>query len=263
MQSGSCRVMCGFALTVALYCIKHCLRKLTPCPSNQSPISSCATCASPTQRRVNADRSPTSIRCSAVSRSCSLSVTAAVKHFRALTYRNGKPHTIKLGNYPQMSVKEAREKARAYFNDPATYAAQTLPDTFKEVADNWFKRHVEAHALRSAREIKRQLETYVYPKWKERKFLDLRRGEVNDLLDNIADHNGRKQADAVLATVRNIMTWYQPATNTTPSPIVKGMRKSKVGMPAPASSTTMKCAPCGTPAPKSTVRSVPSSKSCY
>ena len=112
------------------------------------------------------------------------------KTFRALTYGNGKPHTIKLGTYPQMTVKEAREKARAYFADPATYAAQTLPDTFKEVADNWFKRHVEAQALRSAREIKPGLETYVYPKWKERKFLDLRRGEVNDLLDNIADHNG-------------------------------------------------------------------------
>lgn len=126
-----------------------------------------------------------------------------------------------------MTVKEAREKARAYFTDPATYAAQTLPDTFKEVADNWFKRHVEAQALRSAREIKRQLETYVYPKWKERKFLDLRRGEVNDLLDNIADHNGRKQADAVLATVRNIMTWYQTRNEHYTSPIVKGMRKSK------------------------------------
>jgi integrase len=148
------------------------------------------------------------------------------KTFRALTYRNGKAHTIKLGIYPQMSVKEAREKARAYFHDPATYTAQTLPNTFKEVADNWVKRHVEAHGLRSAHEIKRQLDKYVYPKWKDRKFLELRRGQVNDLLDSIADQNGRKQADAVLATIRAIMTWYQSRNEHYTSPIVKGMRKS-------------------------------------
>src|SRR5262245_9745307 len=83
------------------------------------------------------------------------------KTFRALTYRNGKPHTVKLGTYPHLTVKAAREKTRAYFANPEKFNAQAGVGSFKEVAENWFKRHVEARQLRSQGEIKRQLKKYV------------------------------------------------------------------------------------------------------
>ena len=152
------------------------------------------------------------------------------KTFRVMTYRNGKPHTVKLGTYPQLTVKAAREKARAYFENPEKFNAQAEVGSFKDVAENWFKRHVEAHRLRSQEEIRRQLEKYVYPRWKDRKFLEIRRHDVNDLLDEIADHNGRNhnhQADAVLATIRQIMGWHQSRDENYTSPIVKGMRRSQ------------------------------------
>src|SRR5579862_4324083 len=116
------------------------------------------------------------------------------KTFRVMTYVNGKPKTTKLGTYPQMSLQDAKEKARAYYQDPERFAAQAAIGTFKDVAENWFKRHVEAKRLRSKDEIKRQLEKYVYPKWKDRKFDEIRRGEVNELLDYIVDHRARNQA---------------------------------------------------------------------
>src|SRR5271169_6420457 len=71
------------------------------------------------------------------------------KTFRVMTYRNGKPRTKKLGTYPTMTVKAAREEARAYFENPQRFDAQASIGSFKEVADNWFKRHVEANGLRS------------------------------------------------------------------------------------------------------------------
>jgi integrase len=149
------------------------------------------------------------------------------KTFRVLTYRNGKPHSQKLGSYPQMTVKVARDKARQFFENPERFTTQTAVGSFKDVAESWFKRHVEGDRLRSHAQIRRQLERYVYPKWRDRKFLEIRRRDVNDLLDFIADNHGRNQADAVLATVRHIMGWYQSRDENYTSPIVRGMRRSK------------------------------------
>ena len=147
--------------------------------------------------------------------------------FRVMTYRNGKAHTSKLGTYPLMTVKEARAKARDYWQNPQKFEAQAEVGSFKQIAENWIKRHVEHNKLRSQRDIKRQLEKYVYPKWKHRPFLEVRRGDVNELLDHIADSHGRSQANAVLATVRGIMTWHQSRDENYVSPIVKGMRRNK------------------------------------
>jgi integrase len=149
------------------------------------------------------------------------------KTFRVLTYRNGKPRSQKLGTYPQMTVKAAREKAREYFQNPERFAARAEIGSLKNVAENWFRRHVEGDLLRSHAEIRRQLEKYVYPRWKDRKFLEIRRRDVNELLDYVADNHGRNQADAVLATIRHIMNWHQSRDENYVSPIVKGMRRNK------------------------------------
>jgi integrase len=149
------------------------------------------------------------------------------KTFRVMIYRNGKPRTVKLGAYPELTVKGAREKARAYFENPERFNAQAQVGSFKDVAENWFERHVKEKELRSQAEIRRQLEKYVYPRWKDRKFLEIRRREVNDLLDQIADRHGRAQADAVLATIRQIMGWHQSRDEDYTNPIVKGMRRNQ------------------------------------
>jgi integrase len=150
------------------------------------------------------------------------------KSFRALTYRDGRPHYWKLGTYPQMTVKQARAKAQEYFKDPQKIEDAAAVGTFKEVAEEWFKRHViKEKKLRSAAEIRRQLRRYVYPKWGNKKFLDIRRKTVNELLDQIADNSGAPMADYVLATLRGIMTWYQSRDEDYVSPIVAKMKRDK------------------------------------
>jgi integrase len=147
------------------------------------------------------------------------------KTFRVLTYTNGKPHSRKLGLYPQMTVKQARQAARDYWTNPEKFEAQAQPDSFKEVAEQWITRHVEKQRLRSQAEIERCLKVYVYPKFGDRKFLDIRRGDINALLDYVEDHHGSRQADMVLAIIRGVMNWYQTRNEFYVCPVVKGMRR--------------------------------------
>jgi integrase len=160
------------------------------------------------------------------------------KTFRALTYRNGKAQTRKLGSYPQMSVKDARAKAREYWENPLKFEAEAGVGAFKDVGENWIKYYVDLHKLRSKPEIRRILDKHLYPEWGDRPFLEVRRGEVNKLLDKIIDadnhrrsqhrkNQGRSQADAVLAVIRAIMTWHQTRDKNYISPIVRGMRRHK------------------------------------
>lgn len=149
------------------------------------------------------------------------------KSWRALTYRDGKPHYWKLGNYPQMTVKQARTKAVEYFENPQKLEDAAAVGTFKKIAESWLKRYVEREKLRTAPEIRRQLKTYVYPKWADKKFSDIRRKTVHELLDHIADQNGEAMSNYVLATLSSIMTWYQSRDDDYVSPIVRRMRNGK------------------------------------
>jgi integrase len=147
--------------------------------------------------------------------------------FQVMTYDNGKAQSRKLGTYPKMKVADARAKAREYWQDPKKFEAMAETGTFREIAQNWIKRHVEAHKLRSQPEIQRILERYIYPKWQSRRFLEIRRSDVNELLDGIVDDHGASQADAVLAVVRGIMGWHQSRDENYASPIVRGMKRHR------------------------------------
>jgi integrase len=149
------------------------------------------------------------------------------KTWRVLTYVNGKAKSHKLGIYPQMTVAEASEKALEFWKDPKKFLAKTETGSFKDVAEQWVRRYVEKKKLRSKQEIERILQRYVYPKWKDHPFRDIRRLEVNALLDRIEDNHGMAQADAVLAVVRGVCNWYQTRADDYDSPIVKGMKRDK------------------------------------
>jgi integrase len=140
-------------------------------------------------------------------------------------YVNGKPQAKTLGRYPEMGVKAARDAA--YNFDPKAANAAAQAGSFKEVAENWLKRYVAAKGLRSQDEIERILNYYVYPRWERQPFFELRRGDVNELLDALVDKHGPAQADGVLAVLRSIMNWFQTRDENYVSPIVKGMRRDQ------------------------------------
>ena len=154
------------------------------------------------------------------------------KSFCALYYRKAVdkdgnritvPTTHKLGLYPHLKVKEAREAARKFLANPQKALQGETGGTFKEVAEEFIKRHVEQKQLRSQADIERLLNKQVYPVWQHHAFRELKRSDVRKLLDKIADDHGLRQADMVLAIIRKMMNWYQSRNDDYVSPIVRGM----------------------------------------
>ena len=165
-------------------------------------------------------------------RSLILTLNKSGRHaWSVLFYQAGKPRRRKLGWYgysdgafPELGAKQARQAVDDF--DVASYLAKGKTGSFKEVAELWLKRHVRGR-LRSEREIERQLSKYVYPAWADRPFAEIRRADVNVLLDRIEDEHGARQADYVLATLRSMMVWHQSRDENYTSPIVKGMKRDK------------------------------------
>jgi integrase len=135
-----------------------------------------------------------------------------------------------IGGADVLGIEEARDQAREAIKRvhqglPAIKSRPARPDTFKDVAENWLKRHVAAKGLRSEREIKRTLGKYVYPRWQDRDFIGIRRSDVAKLLDEIEDQHGSRMADMVLACIRSISNWHASRDDQYASPFVRGMRR--------------------------------------
>jgi integrase len=136
------------------------------------------------------------------------------------------PTSFKLGLYPTLSVKQAREKARIFLADPQKALAQADSGNFKEVSETFVKRHVEANKLRTQADIKRVLNKYILPEWQHRPFREIKRGDVASLLDKIEDKHGARQADIVLAIIRKMMNWYATRNDDYQPPVVPGMGRN-------------------------------------
>ncbi len=141
-------------------------------------------------------------------------------------YVGGKPRSKVLGSFPQMKVKEARDAARKFDENPQAALNKTEVGSFGEIAAQFMKRHVEAHGLRSAPDIERSL-GYVLKQWRDRPFLEIKRRDVANLLDGIEDKHSAGVADGVLALLRKLFNWFAARSDDYVSPIVKGMRRTK------------------------------------
>jgi integrase len=142
----------------------------------------------------------------------------------------GKQVWATIGGADVLSIDEARQKARSAIkrirDGVSPFAAPRKRETFKDVADNWIKRHVQAKGLRSEAEVTRLLNAHILPAWKDREFLSIGRRDVAALLDGVEDDHGARQADYVLAIVRGICNWFATRADDYMPPIVKGMRRT-------------------------------------
>jgi integrase len=143
---------------------------------------------------------------------------------------DGKQLWTTVGTTDAMSIDAARERARAILQRvrAGLPAVEPKAETFAAVVANWLKRHVEANALRSSREIARLLAVHVLPVWQDREFTSIRRSDVAALLDHVEDHHSARQADYVLNVVRSVMNWYATRHDDYNPPIVRGMKRQKV-----------------------------------
>jgi integrase len=136
------------------------------------------------------------------------------------------PTTHKLGRYPVLTLQQARQKAREFLADPDKALAKADAGSFRDVAQNFLKRHVEKEKLRSRGEIERCLAVYIYPAFGNRPFREIKRLDVSNLLDVIEDKHGPRMADVVLSIIGRIMNWFASRDNDYSSCIVRGMKRA-------------------------------------
>jgi integrase len=143
---------------------------------------------------------------------------------------NGKQVWATIGATNLYGIEKARELAREAIKRIKAgfppFEQKEKPDIFKDVVDDWLKRHVQQKGLRSEAEVTRLLNAHVLPVWKDRLFHTIRRSDVTALLDEVEDDHGPRQADYVLAIVRGIMNWYAVRHDDYQPPIARGMRRT-------------------------------------
>jgi integrase len=123
-------------------------------------------------------------------------------------------HQVELGHDPQGAKKAGRLVAQA-----------AAADTFQAIAETYLAR--EGNGLRTADRRRADLERLVYPVMGSRPIGDIKRSEVNQLLDRIEDDSGPVMADKMLAVLSRVMSWHASRSDDFRSPIVRGMARTK------------------------------------
>jgi integrase len=108
-------------------------------------------------------------------------------------------------------------------------ANQPTEGNISGLLDSYVTRYVKARNLRSAAMIEAQLDRLVKPKIGKIGIYELRRSQVSRMLDEIADENGPRMADLVLAYIRKAFNWYEVNGHDDDfiSPVVRGMARLK------------------------------------
>jgi integrase len=121
---------------------------------------------------------------------------SGVKSFQYIYTLNGKRHRMKLGQYPAVSLAEAREKFHEAAllvgkgKDPVERIAVAVeaksPLTISRLVDQ-YKKFAEQHlAPSTSNESSRTLDKYLVPAWGDREVLEIRRRDAIALIDPIA-----------------------------------------------------------------------------
>jgi len=131
----------------------------------------------------------------------------------------GRAGTLGLGRYPFVTLAEAREAATPFMTrggaekelkklaEAAKEEQRQHGDTFETVWTNYLNRKVIKSGMRSRPQLERMIKLHVLPKWKDRRFAEIKNSDVTRLLDHIEDKSGGKVADAVFVVVKRIMRW--------------------------------------------------------
>jgi hypothetical protein len=166
----------------------------------------------------------------------------------------GKPKYIKLGRYPDETYDykkegediaarcddiEAMRAAAYHIRDRANRGFdprhKETSDAFPTVVAEFIEE--QKRRIRTWYETERIFNCYVLPEWKERRIGEIDRDDVKLLLQKIENkkikgnkkrHNlgGAVMADAVLAQVSKLFSWYAVWNKDFHSPIVRGMRRA-------------------------------------
>lgn len=126
---------------------------------------------------------------------------------------NGKLRRLTIGNYHEYGLKDARERADKEVTaiikgrDPAAEKqAEKVAETVSELADAYIEKYAKRQKKSWWRD-KEILNRDVVPVWGDKKAKDIRRADVIDLLEAIADRGAGILANRTLAVIRKMYNW--------------------------------------------------------
>ena len=126
---------------------------------------------------------------------------------------SGRYRRMSLGRYPTLSLADARRRARQVLGEVASYGdpAQARQDarhtpTFEELATLYLEKHARAKK-RSWKQDRRVLENELLPKWRGLPAAEIRRRDVRELVEAIAERPAPISANRVRALVSKIFNF--------------------------------------------------------
>ena len=91
---------------------------------------------------------------------------------------NGKQVWQSLGSASSMTKAEARDAARDVVKTIKSGKDRTGPKTFETVSADFMVHHVAHERLRTEKDIRRNLDKHILPKWSGREFTSIKRRDV-------------------------------------------------------------------------------------
>lgn len=150
---------------------------------------------------------------------CRASAQGVVSFFAMRRTRgSSKSIRIKIGNFPVMSLSEARARARGLLQemqdgvDPrerraeeARREATKRAGTFTTVAETFITRHVASK--RTADSIESIIRRELIPRWGDRPIGDIKRADIIAMVDEIVDRGHSEAARQAFTYARRLFSW--------------------------------------------------------
>ena len=122
----------------------------------------------------------------------------------------GKQRRLTLGHWPALELAQAREawretRKKLSKGEEPTATPTIAADKFEDVLADWLKR--DQGGNRSHDEVKRILHKEVLPAWGQRRIAEIRRREILELIDAVADRGAVTLARRCHAHLHRLFRW--------------------------------------------------------
>jgi integrase len=154
--------------------------------------------------------------------------------FRFRDPRSGKTSRATIGSYPDVSLAGARDRADtmrklvASGDNPVTVKRRERDlatiKTFQALADRYLKEHARRHK-RSADADERNLRLHVLPKWRDRRYDEIGRSDVIELVESIITAGKQTLANRVQALLSSIFGFAMDADLVKGNPCARLRRR--------------------------------------
>ena len=154
--------------------------------------------------------------------------------FRFRDPKSGKTSRATIGPYPAVSLSAARQRADAMRSqvvrgeNPVEVRRRerriAATRTFQALADRYLKEHARRHK-RSADADERNLRLHVLPKWKTRRFEEITRADIIELIEGIIADQKPTLANRVQALISSIFSFAMDAELVKGNPCARLRRR--------------------------------------